>query len=107
MLPRVTALISPVLVGRQSELDALAAAFQRGAGGEPAVVLVGGEAGVGKTRLVEEAASQGGGGGGGGKARVVGGPASQAPAGAVGVLTGAGAERGSAALPLAPLVDIL
>jgi len=45
---------SPALVGRVKELQALEAAWGRAANGEPAVVLVGGEAGVGKTRLVAE-----------------------------------------------------
>lgn len=56
--------VSPVFVGRAGELtsltDALARATAEGAGpagcacGEPQALLVGGEAGVGKTRLVEE-----------------------------------------------------
>ncbi|NGN64025.1 AAA family ATPase [Streptomyces sp. A7024] len=46
--------ISPVFVGRAVELDALAAALGRAAGGVPQAMLVGGEAGVGKSRLVEE-----------------------------------------------------
>ncbi|MBB4961023.1 helix-turn-helix transcriptional regulator [Micromonospora polyrhachis] len=45
---------STVLVGRQTELAALRETYQRVRGGEPAAVLVGGEAGVGKSRLVEE-----------------------------------------------------
>jgi ATP/maltotriose-dependent transcriptional regulator MalT len=45
---------SPALVGRVEELQALEAAWGRAANGEPAVVLLGGEAGVGKTRLVAE-----------------------------------------------------
>ena len=50
-------LVSPVLVGREAELAALTAALEsRGRRASPRVVLVGGEAGVGKTRLVEEAA---------------------------------------------------
>jgi AAA ATPase domain len=55
----VTVLISPVLVGRQEERGALARAFARATAGEPAIVLAGGEAGVGKSRLVEEAAASG------------------------------------------------
>jgi predicted ATPase len=49
---------SPTLVGRVEELGVLEAAQGRAANGEPAVVLVGGEAGVGKTRLVFEAADR-------------------------------------------------
>ena len=45
---------SPTFVGRVEELQALEAARRRAADGDPAVVLVGGEAGVGKTRLVAE-----------------------------------------------------
>ena len=45
---------SPTLVGRVEELQVLEAARRRAADGEPVVVLVGGEAGVGKTRLVAE-----------------------------------------------------
>ena len=49
---------SPTLVGRLEELGVLEAARGRAANGEPAVVLVGGEAGVGKTRLVAELAAR-------------------------------------------------
>jgi DNA-binding CsgD family transcriptional regulator len=45
---------SPTLVGRVEELGVLEAAQGRAANGEPAVVLVGGEAGIGKTRLMAE-----------------------------------------------------
>lgn len=40
------------LVGREPELALLRAALARAAAGEPSVVLVGGETGVGKTALV-------------------------------------------------------
>ncbi|AZM48940.1 hypothetical protein DMB38_26975 [Streptomyces sp. WAC 06738] len=43
-----------VFVGRAAELGALTEAYERAAAGEPCAVLVGGEAGVGKSRLVEE-----------------------------------------------------
>ncbi|WP_245194594.1 helix-turn-helix transcriptional regulator [Kitasatospora phosalacinea] len=46
--------VSPVFVGRGRETDLLGAALGRAGAGEPQAVLVGGEAGVGKTRLVEE-----------------------------------------------------
>jgi predicted ATPase len=49
---------SPTLVGRVEELRTLEAARRRAADGEPAVVLVGGEAGVGKSRLVAELAAR-------------------------------------------------
>jgi predicted ATPase len=45
---------SPTFVGRVEELQTLEAGRRRAADGDPAVVLVGGEAGVGKTRLVTE-----------------------------------------------------
>jgi tetratricopeptide (TPR) repeat protein len=45
---------SRTFVGRVEELELLEAARVRAANGKPAVVLVGGEAGVGKTRLVTE-----------------------------------------------------
>jgi ATP/maltotriose-dependent transcriptional regulator MalT len=43
-----------VFIGRKSELARLRSAFERVAAGQPQSVLLGGEAGVGKTRLVEE-----------------------------------------------------
>ncbi|WP_189782657.1 helix-turn-helix transcriptional regulator [Streptomyces capitiformicae] len=49
--------VSPVFVGRVDELEVLHDALARAAGGtsgEPQALLLGGEAGVGKTRLVEE-----------------------------------------------------
>ncbi|MFE3829871.1 AAA family ATPase [Streptomyces sp. NPDC059092] len=46
--------LSPVFVGRSAEFTALTSALARATAGEPQAVLVGGEAGVGKTRLIEE-----------------------------------------------------
>ncbi|MFF2655546.1 ATP-binding protein, partial [Streptomyces sp. NPDC058045] len=46
--------VSPVFVGRDEELDVLGTALDRAGAGVPQAVLVGGEAGVGKTRLTEE-----------------------------------------------------
>ncbi|MEV5008063.1 AAA family ATPase [Streptomyces sp. NPDC056159] len=46
--------VSPVFVGRADELSTLHDALARAARGEPQALLLGGEAGVGKTRLVEE-----------------------------------------------------
>ena len=43
-------------MGREAELESLAAAVQRARHGEGGVVLLGGEAGVGKTRLTGELA---------------------------------------------------
>jgi predicted ATPase len=63
-------------------------ALESAMAGESAVVIVGGEAGVGKTRLVEEAAA---------RARDAG----------ARVLMGSCIELGGAGLPLSPLVDAI
>jgi predicted ATPase len=81
-------LVSPVFVGRAAELAVLTAAIDAAAAGEPGVVVVSGEAGVGKTRLVEEAAER----------------ARQAHAR---VLTGSCIELGGEGLPFGPLADAL
>src|SRR3982750_928024 len=81
-------LVSPVLVGREGELTALMDALDSAIAGEPAVILLGGEAGVGKTRLVGEAAD---------RARDAG----------VRVLTGACVELGGEGLPFTPVADAL
>ena len=49
------AVVSPVLINRRSELAALRAAYERARAGEPVTVLVSGEAGIGKSRLVATA----------------------------------------------------
>jgi len=49
---------SRVFAGRAGEFGELAAAMARAADGTPLVVLVGGEAGVGKTRLLSEVAGR-------------------------------------------------
>ena len=51
VVQRVT---SPVFIGREGEVDELHDAIGRAAAGIPATVLVGGEAGIGKTRLLGE-----------------------------------------------------
>jgi predicted ATPase/DNA-binding CsgD family transcriptional regulator len=81
-------LVSPVFVGRGTELSSLIAGLEAAVAGEPVVVLVGGEAGVGKTRLVEEAAAR-------------------AHADGARVLTGSCIEIGGEGLPLGPVVDVL
>ncbi|MFJ4204596.1 AAA family ATPase [Streptomyces sviceus] len=55
--PVETRSVSPVFVGRTEELNSLNEALARAAAGEPQALLLGGEAGVGKTRLVEEFAT--------------------------------------------------
>ena len=47
-------LSSPVFVGRATELARLQSAADAGRSGQPSLVLLGGEAGVGKTRLLAE-----------------------------------------------------
>jgi DNA-binding CsgD family transcriptional regulator len=79
---------SPTLVGRVEELELLEAARVRAANGEPAVVLVGGEAGVGKTRLIAELAVRCG-------------------ADGTRVLVGGCVPVGEGALPYAPIVEVL
>jgi predicted ATPase len=79
--------VSPVLVGRERELARLRAALDRTGAGEAGVVLVGGEAGVGKSRLLDAAF-----GGAGSDVRV---------------LTGGCIELGGEGLPLVPLVEAL
>ncbi|MEA2341456.1 MAG: hypothetical protein QOG11_1533 [Solirubrobacteraceae bacterium] len=83
-----SSLVSPVFVGRQDELDVLDDALGRAAAGEPALVLVGGEAGVGKTRLVEELTTR-------------------AEAAGARVLVGGCVELGGEGVPFAPVVEVL
>ena len=79
---------SPTFVGRVEELELLEAAEVRAADGEPAVVLVGGEAGVGKTRLVAELTSR-------------------CARDGTRVLVGGCVPVGDGALPYAPIVEAL
>ena len=51
-------LSSPVFVGRTEELDALLSTADSAASGRASITLVGGEAGVGKTRFVGELAAR-------------------------------------------------
>jgi DNA-binding CsgD family transcriptional regulator len=76
----------PVVVGRDAETAQLRAALERAAGGHPAIVVVAGEAGVGKTRLVHDLTCQAG--------------------GAV-ALTGGCLDVGDGVLAYAPLVEAL
>jgi tetratricopeptide (TPR) repeat protein len=80
-------LVSPVLVGRKPESSLLSEALQRVLGGDPVTVLVGGEAGVGKSRLVNELVAE---------ARAAGAQA----------LIGSCVELDGGGIPFAPLVDM-
>jgi DNA-binding CsgD family transcriptional regulator len=79
---------SPTLVGRVEELQTLEAARGRAADAEPAVVLVGGEAGVGKTRLTAELIAR-------------------CATDGTTVLAGGCVPVGGGALPYAPIVEAL
>jgi DNA-binding CsgD family transcriptional regulator len=58
MLPAVQSRsVSPVFVGRAEELGVLDEALSRAGAGQPQALVIAGEAGVGKTRLVEEFAT--------------------------------------------------
>ena len=46
---------SPAVVGRDREVAAIAGLLDAASGGTPAVLLIGGEAPIGKTALVEQA----------------------------------------------------
>ncbi|MDQ0365992.1 helix-turn-helix transcriptional regulator [Catenuloplanes indicus] len=75
-------------VGRDADLAALSDALERARGGETAVMLIGGEAGVGKTRLCEEFGARAAGDG-------------------VQLLTGQCLELGEEGLPFAPFAAVL
>jgi predicted ATPase len=84
----IGSLASPVLVGREAELRSVAQSARRAGSGAATALLVAGEAGVGKSRLVAEAT-----------ARLV--------DDGWQVLSGECFELGSEGLPFAPLVDVL
>lgn len=83
MPSRVT---SPIFVGRRIERSRLEEALERASAGEPSIVLIGGDAGVGKTRLLTEFVAE--------------------DRDAL-VLLGGCLELGEAALPYAPVVEAL
>lgn len=76
------------MVGRDAELAAIVQRLERAAGGDPGVVVLAGDAGVGKTRLVTEVAAR-------------------ASRDGWTVLTGACAESSTGAATLALLADLL
>lgn len=80
-------LVSPVLVGRRMESKALSDALTRVLAGERVTVVVGGEAGVGKSRLVDELVARAR----GSEARV---------------LAGGCVELEGGGIPLAPVIDM-
>ncbi|HEX5295031.1 MAG TPA: AAA family ATPase [Streptosporangiaceae bacterium] len=82
-----TTSVSPVLVGRDEQLALLDDALATARRGEPATVLIGGEAGVGKSRLVSEFADRAAAGGR--------------------VLAGGCLELGAAGLAFAPFTAVL
>lgn len=81
-------LTSPVFVGRTAELEVLSNGLARAAAGSPAFAFIGGESGVGKTRLLREFESR-------------------AAASGARVLLGQCLELGGAQIPYAPLLAAL
>jgi predicted ATPase len=53
-----TRVSSPLFIGRHAELEALTEAVDGAAAGRAGVVLIGGDAGIGKTRLITEMADR-------------------------------------------------
>ncbi|SDR04323.1 Predicted ATPase [Thermostaphylospora chromogena] len=78
--------MSPLFVGRAAELDELLAALARARQGASSTVLIGGEAGMGKSRLIAELAAH---------------------AGDARVLVGGCIELGTDGLPFAPFTAVL
>ncbi|MET9736130.1 AAA family ATPase [Streptomyces sp. NPDC006458] len=76
------------LVGREEELARLAGVLERARGGEARAVLLAGDAGVGKTRLLDEAAAR-------------------AARDGVTVLTGHCVDLGDVGLPYLPFTEVL
>jgi ATP/maltotriose-dependent transcriptional regulator MalT len=89
MLADVEPLVSsPVLVGRAGQLAVLDAALAAASDGRPSTIIIGGEAGVGKTRLVSEFTKV-------------------ARSNETRVLTGGCLELGADGLPFAPFTSVL
>jgi tetratricopeptide (TPR) repeat protein len=81
-------LVSPITVGRAAELETAMGALDELLAGHPAHLLIAGEAGVGKTRLVDDIALA-------------------ADARGMRILRGHCANLGEGGLPYAPIVEIL
>jgi DNA-binding CsgD family transcriptional regulator/tetratricopeptide (TPR) repeat protein len=79
---------SPIIVGRERELELIDAALAEAAGGRPRLIVVRGEAGIGKSRLVDEAAA---------RARAAGSP----------LMLGACLDIGEGGLPYLPVGEAL
>ncbi|MEU9173559.1 AAA family ATPase [Streptomyces sp. NPDC048420] len=80
--------ISAPLIGREDELDRLSGVLERARGGEARAVLVAGDAGVGKTRLLDEVMGR-------------------AAAGGMTVLAGHCVDLGDVGLPYLPFTEVL
>ena len=89
---------SSVFVGRASEISRLRSAFAAVREGTPATVLIGGEAGVGKSRLIGEFTAA---------ERATGSPGMSAPGAGARVLIGGCLELGADGLPFAPFSAVL
>ncbi|MET8452266.1 AAA family ATPase [Streptomyces sp. NPDC005209] len=83
-----TAFITPPLIGRDGELSRLADVLERAQHGEARAVLVAGDAGVGKTRVLDEAVER-------------------AVASGTTVVTGHCVDLGDVGLPYLPFTEIL
>src|ERR1700737_1949349 len=92
--PFTPPLVCPVLIGRTSHLEALLRFIEQACGGHGQAVLIAGEAGVGKSRLVSEATAR------------LRSSESLAPPAPMLTLAGHCFEQ-DAALPYAPLLDLL
>ena len=85
---------SPVFVGRRQELATLLEAVTAAADGRPSFILVDGEAGIGKSRLIRELVDRVGPDTGTGERAVL-------------VLEGSCVALGEGGLPFAPIVEVL
>ncbi len=84
----VTRVASPVFIGRRDQLEQVRGVLDRAVSGRPTFVVVAGDAGVGKTRLVEEVARR-------------------AEADGWRTLIGGCVQMGDDTLPYAPIVEAL